>query len=72
MNKFFNTTIFLFFFYPISINAFTIDYNLSNNYEKIFNKKILSSQDIENYQQIFLLQEKCKFKESDKYILKIK
>ena len=72
MHRFYFTLIILIFIYPISINAFTIDYNLSNGYQKIFNKKILSSNDIKNYQKIFLLQEVCKFKESDKYILKIK
>ena len=49
-----------------------IDYNISNDYNKVFNTKILSDEDTILYQQIFILQKDCKFKKADKKIFKIK
>ena len=69
--KFYN---FIFFFILIATSAKSneIDYNVIQNYDRIFNEKLLTASDVEKYQSIFILQKKCEFKKANKEIIKIK
>ena len=68
INLFYIITFSLFF----SLNAFGYQIDISKKYSQIFESKILSEEDINNYQQAYLFQEKCKWKSANRYILKIK
>ncbi len=59
---------FLFFF---SFKAFGFQIDISKKYNNIFSSKILSEEDVHNYQQAYLFQEQCKWKSANRYILKI-
>ena len=62
---------FIGFFYLIPIaHAFQTD--ISEKYNNIFSSKVLSEADVNNYQQAYFFQEKCKWKTANNYILKIK
>ena len=61
-------SIFLFFF---SFKAFGFQAGISKKYNNIFSSKILSEEDVHNYQQAYLFQEQCKWKSANRYILKI-
>ncbi len=61
-------SIFLFFF---SFKAFGFQIDISKKYNNIFSSKILSEEDVHNYQQAYLFQEQCKWKSANRYILKI-
>ena len=69
--KFYN---FIFFFILIATSAKSneIDYNVIQNFDRIFNEKLLTASDVEKYQSIFILQKKCEFKKANKEIIKIK
>jgi len=62
----------IFFFVSLTSNASLIHKEISTKYNQIFTENILSSEDIQNYQKIFNLQNICKWKKANKYILKIK
>ena len=55
-----------------SLNASIINSKIYKKYADLFDDKILSNDDLLNYRKIFDLQEKCEWKKSNKYILKIK
>ena len=61
-------SIFLFCF---SFKAFGFQVDISKKYNNIFSSKILSEEDVHNYQQAYLFQEQCKWKSANRYILKI-
>ena len=65
----FNLLFILISFKTVSANE--IDYNTAKKYKEMFNAQILSPKDIGNYQNIFVEQKKCNFKQADKYIFKI-
>jgi len=52
-------------------HASVIHLDTSKKYKKIFEEKILSEEDVLKYQAIFDLQEECKWKKANKYILEI-
>ena len=58
-----------FFFIP---DVYAYQINISNKYSEIFSSKVLSENDVENYQQAYLFQDKCKWKSANRFILKIK
>ena len=58
-------------FFSFSVNSQIINENISLKYSNIFDKKILSNDDIKNYQKVFEFQDQCKWKLADKYILRI-
>ena len=62
-------SIFLFCF---SFKAFGFQVDISKKYNNIFSSKILSEDDVYNYQQAYLFQEQCKWKNANRYILRIK
>ena len=46
------------FLFSLNSNAFQID--ISKKYNNIFSSKVLSDNDVINYQQAYLFQEQCK------------
>ncbi len=58
-------------FFSFSFKAFGFQVEISKKYNDIFSSKILSQTDINNYQQAYLFQEKCKWKSANRHILKI-
>lgn len=66
----------IFFYISILIsfnaNSYTVNDKISSKYDNIFNKNILSSEDIVKYRNIFTYQKTCEWKQADKNILKIK
>ncbi len=71
--RIFNFLIFIILFLINSflVEATVINDEISKKYNQIFSQKILNNTDIENYQKIFEYQDVCKWKEANKYILKI-
>ena len=66
-----NIIIILFFvFFNTNTQAFQID--ITTKYDKIFSSKILSKEDVINYQQAYKFQKECKWKSANRFILKIK
>ncbi len=62
----------LIFFYNFIVpNAQAYQIDIAKKYTNIFSSKILSEEDIKNYQQAYYFQEKCKWKSANRYILKI-
>ena len=59
------------FIFSFSVNSNEINYKTSTDYNKLFEKKILSSDDIKKYQEIFSVQEDCNWKIANKIILNI-
>ena len=57
------------FLFSLNSNAFQID--ISKKYNNIFSSKVLSDNDVINYQQAYLFQEQCKWKSANRHILKI-
>ena len=55
----------------LSPKTFGFQIDISKKYNNIFSSKILSEEDVHNYQQAFLFQEKCKWKSANRYILNI-
>ena len=45
---------------------------ISNKYDQIFSKKILSEKDVNHYRKAYLFQNECKWKSANKHLLKIK
>ena len=70
MNKFI-----VFFLLTLSIfisnNVYSFEEEITNKHDNIFTSKILSEEDVKNYQMAYLFQEKCKWKSANKFILKI-
>ena len=67
----FISIIFINFIFIIpSASAFQLD--IANKYSNIFSSKVLSDEDVYNYQQAYYFQEKCKWKSANRFILKIK
>jgi len=70
MNKFI-----VFFLLTLSIfisnNVYSFEEEITNKHDNIFTSKILSEEDVKNYQKAYLFQEKCKWKSANKFILKI-
>ena len=67
-----NSIFFIIFSFVIIIpNAQAFQLDISKKYGDIFSSKILSEDDVHNYQQAYLFQEKCKWKSANKHILKI-
>ena len=62
----------IFVFITFSTNALVTNSSISNKYKNIFKEKILSTDDVLNYQNIFNSQKVCEWKKANKYILKIK
>ncbi len=62
----------IFFFFSFSSKIYAFQNDISKKYDNIFSNKLLSQEDINNYQQAYLFQEKCKWKSANRYILKIK
>ena len=60
--------IYIIFIIP-SASAFQLD--IANKYSNIFSSKVLSDEDVYNYQQAYYFQEKCKWKSANRFILKI-
>ena len=58
-----------FIFVIPSVDAFQTD--IANKYNSIFSSKVLSDEDVHNYQQAYYFQEQCKWKSANRYILKI-
>ena len=58
--------------FAFSANGSIINIEISNKYEDIFSKNILSNYDKLNYQNAFISQETCEWKRANKYILRIK
>ena len=52
-------------------NTSVINSEISSKYNQIFSKNILSNQDVELYQKIFISQVSCKWKTANKYIFKL-
>ena len=50
-------------------HAFQTD--ITKKYNSIFSSKILTDEDVNNYQKAYSFQEKCKWKSANRYILKI-
>ena len=51
--------------------SYSYEYSVSEKYNEIFTKNILSKDDVENYRKAYLFQEKCKWKSANKHLLKI-
>ena len=51
--------------------SYSYEYSVSEKYNEIFTKNILSKDDVENYHKAYLFQEKCKWKSANKHLLKI-
>ena len=51
--------------------SYSYEYSVAEKYNEIFTKNILSQNDLENYRQAYLFQEKCKWKSANKHLLKI-
>ena len=71
--RLFNLLIFsiIVFFNSFSLKGAVINEKISNKYDEIFSKKILSTFDTTNYRKIFEYQDTCKWKLANKYIFKI-
>ena len=63
--------IIIFLIYSFSVKSNVIDKSVSQNYYKVFNQKILTTNDIEKYQKIIALQNNCKWKIANKIMLTI-
>ena len=61
-----------FFLLFFSCKSFGFQSEISNKYNNIFSSKILSEEDVNNYQQAYYFQEQCKWKSANRFILKIK
>ena len=72
MNKIIKLLFLIILLSSFSSKSSVINEQISNKYNKIFSNKILSNNDIDNYKKIFEIQENCKWKLADKYLLKIK
>ena len=59
-----------FVFFTQQIYAYQQDIVIK--YDKIFSSKVLSDEDVYNYQQAYKFQDKCKWKSANNFILKIK
>ena len=59
-------------FISINVKSNEINYDVSEEYSKIFRSNILSNDDIKKYQNIFLYQKKCEWKKANKHILTLK
>ena len=68
--KTFNFIFFIFFIFYFNTGvAFVINEEIFKKYNDIFSEKLLSKNDVKNYQEIFKLQEDCEWKKANKLIL---
>ena len=70
--KIYNFFFLIIIFFSISVEAAVTKIEISNKYKEIFSENILSSEDVNNYINIFNLQEKCEWKKANKYIFLVK
>ena len=71
----FNIFLFFFMIFFISLTSeknYAFQSKISNKYDQIFSKKILSELDVNNYRKAYAFQEQCKWKEANKNLIKIK
>ena len=61
-----------FFFVIFSKQIFAYQQDIVIKYDNIFSSKVLSDEDVYNYQQAYKFQEICKWKSANNFILKIK
>ena len=59
-------------FTSLNLSSAIINKNITEKYSEIFSNKLLSQDDTNFYQNIFELQNECKWKKANKYILLIK
>ena len=71
-HKKFSIICFFIFFVFFSKQIFGYQQDIVIKYDNIFSKKVLSEEDVYNYQQAYKFQEKCKWKSANNFILKIK
>ena len=64
--------LFIIIFLSLDVSAYVINKKISDKYIHIFSKKLLSNEDVNNYQNIFISQENCEWKKANKDILNIK
>ena len=64
--------ILLILLFSLNAKSSVINNNISKKYSEIFSNKILSVDDTFYYQKIFNLQNECKWKKANKYILLVK
>ncbi len=70
--KIYNFFFLIIIFFSVSVEAAVTKIEISNKYKEIFSENILSSEDVNNYINIFNLQEKCEWKKANKYIFLVK
>ena len=71
-HKKFSIFCFFIFFVIFSKQIYAYQQDIVDKYDNIFSSKVLSDEDIYNYQQAYKFQEKCKWKSANNFILKIK
>ena len=71
-HKKFSIICFVIFFVFFSKQIYAYQQDIVIKYDNIFSTKILSEEDVYNYQQAYKFQEKCKWKSANNFILKIK
>ena len=64
--------IYFLFFVIFSKQIFAYQQDILIKYDNIFSSKVLSDEDVNNYQQAYKFQEICKWKSANNFILKIK
>ncbi len=67
--KVFLLTLVVLSFFPVK--TFSVQIDVSKKYNQIFSSKLLSNEDVNNYQKAYFYQEQCKWKSANKFILKI-
>ena len=71
----FNIFLFFFIIFFITLTSeknHAFQSKISNKYDQIFSKKILSDLDVNNYRKAHTFQEECKWKSANKHLIKIK
>ena len=63
---------FFIFFIIFSKQIYAYQQDIVTKYDNIFSSKVLSEEDVYNYQQAYKFQEICKWKSANNFILKIK
>ena len=71
-NKKFLIFCFFIFFVIYSKQIYAYQQDIVEKYDNIFSSKVLSDEDVYNYQQAYKFQEICKWKSANNFILKIK
>ena len=71
-HKKFSIFCFFIFFLIFSKQIYAYQQDIVEKYDNIFSSKVLSDEDVYNYQQAYKFQEKCKWKSANNFILKIR